>query len=113
MFPNLVPCTKWKTENRNVEPGDIVLIKYPSIKIADYQLGEVTDINIDNRGLVRTVFVKRRRKNAREAANKYVPNMIIDPIGVQRLVVIVPRCERKDLTDSNVKKAANQPVSKN
>jgi hypothetical protein len=55
VLPTLVPSYQWLQKHRNVEVGDICLIKYGKEKRANYRLGRVTKVKKGTDGLVRTV----------------------------------------------------------
>ena len=91
-LPHLVPFKKWRQEFRSVKKGDIVLILYDrNIGKGDYRLARVQEVYPDVHGVVRTVRVGFRRRNAREASLPYVVKPLEEmDLGVQRLAVISP-----------------------
>ena len=86
VMPTLLPYTKWKKEQKNLKPGDVVLMRYEGNVKDDYKLAMVEMVHPDEKGLVRTVTVKFRKKNMRES--KLVCNskaLIREKVAVQRL----------------------------
>ena len=58
-FGSLVPTRKWIGENRNLSPGDVVLIQYVSKTVQDtYRLDRIQSVEIDADSLRRTFIVK-------------------------------------------------------
>ncbi|MCP3680184.1 MAG: hypothetical protein GY782_08035 [Gammaproteobacteria bacterium] len=65
VFPSLIPYRKWKTEHRNPKVGDVVLVHYQSkVGKGDYRLARVSEVKPDHHGIVRTVTVKMRPRDA-------------------------------------------------
>ena len=96
-LPHLVPFKRLRTEHRNVQTGDIVLVHYgKSIGKGDYRLAKVLSAEPDAHGRVRTVTVGARKRDKREATLPY-RSMPLDEItvGVQRLAVICPIEEQR------------------
>jgi len=58
-FQSLMPTRKWIEKQRNMRPGDVVLIEYKSKSMpGTYRLGRVRDVEIDEQDkLVRTCTV--------------------------------------------------------
>ena len=98
VLPFLVPYKKWKTEHRNVQKRDIVLVLYDKkIKKGEYRLGRVLNVHPDMHGRVRTVTVGLRRRDRRENALPYNPKPLDElTVGVQRLAVICPAEEQSE-----------------
>ena len=87
-FGSLVPTRKWIEAQRNLSPGDIVLIQYASRSSpGTYRLGRVTSVEVDADELVRTCTVKYSLCNG-EVGKKAVVKEIRVP--TQRLVLILP-----------------------
>ena len=92
-FPLFCPRKKWTTQNRNLAPGDIVLLKYDkALGKSKYRIAKVVKIHPDPHNNVRTVTIALRdrtkaRKELPEIANAPQTEMIV---GVQRLVVLLP-----------------------
>ena len=89
VLPTLVPCKKWKIEQRNLEVGDVVFMYYPSSLQDGYRLARVVDVFPDKHGLVRTVRVCYRKKDCRDSALPYkVKKLTEELVSVQRLSVL-------------------------
>ena len=58
VLPSLVPSHKWLQRHRNVQIGDICLIRYGKDKRATYRLGRVEEVKQGVDGLVRKVSLK-------------------------------------------------------
>ena len=101
-FPLFVPRKKWHQEHRNVEVGDIVLLRYDSkMSRARYRLARVVLVHPDDCGVVRTVTVHLRPRHKREKSLPYKAKTMTEfPVAIQRLVVIVPREEQKEMKKS-------------
>ena len=94
-FPLFVPRKKWNQEHRNVQVGDIVLLRYDSKMSRDrYRLARVVLVHPDDCDVVRTVTVHLRPRHKKEKGLPYKSKTMTEfPVAVQRLVVIVPREE--------------------
>ena len=96
VFPSLVPYNKWRTEFRNPQVGDIVLVHYPSrASKGDYRLARISAVHPDPHGIVRTVTVIMRPRDKREKVTADPPHLKPKPpvelsLGIQRLAVILP-----------------------
>ena len=108
-FPLLAPRKKWNQEHRSVQEGDVVLLRYDSkVSKARYRLARVVQAHPDKCGVVRTVTIKLRPRHIREKVLPYKAKQMTEfPVGVQRLVVIVPveeqlGCEQQERNDENV-----------
>ena len=90
VFSSLFPLNKWKEQQKNLKAGDVCLVKYDrKVGKADYRLCRVKDVDLDSKGLVRTVRVLMRPRDRREASLPYKSkNMITLELPVQRLVLI-------------------------
>ena len=91
-FCDMVPRAKWKTTQRNVEIGDITLLRYDSkYGLDSWRLVRVTRIKTKEDGLVRTVEVKMRPCHVADAGKPYrVKQPMSIEVGVQRLAVLLP-----------------------
>ena len=95
-FPLLCPRPKWHTSQRNLEIGDIVLVRYEKgFGKEKYRMGKISDVKLDRQGLVRTavVQVRDKRKGAREGVSTCRAGLVDMHLAVQRLVVLLPREE--------------------
>ena len=90
VMPTLLPYTRWKKEQKNLKPGDVVLMRYEGNVKDDYRLAMVEEIHPDAKGLVRTVTVKFKKKNKKEPKTVCKPgNLIKEKVAVQRLHFLV------------------------
>ena len=89
VLPTLIPCRKWQRKCRNMQKGDVVLMRYAGNLVDDYRLGLITKVYPDARGIVKTVEVSYRKRDAREKPEVYKskPLTAMD-VGVQRLALI-------------------------
>ena len=95
-FPLFCPRPKWHIQHRNLQPGDIVLVRYERGFGADrYKLGRVSQVNPDSKGDVRSVVVQVRdkRKGAREGVSTCKAGLVEMQLAVQRIVVLLPQEE--------------------
>ena len=97
-FHSLLPTRKWADKQRNMIPGDIVLIQYASKSApGTYRLGRVKDVEVDEDGLVRTCnVVYKLIKPVNEQNRNTVDDVVTKEIrtSVQRLVLILPHEEQ-------------------
>ena len=99
VWESLIPVKKWRTEQRNLQPGDIVLLKY-SAKLSkpSYRYGKVLQAFKDENGLVRDAMVATRSRRIREKPGEYKPGpMDHQLVPVQRLVLLLPKEEYDNL----------------
>ena len=93
-FQSLIPTRKWIDSQRNMSPGDVVLIEYKSKSApGTYRLGRVKEVEVDNDNLVRTCtvaykLIKAITKDNRDSLKDVVSKEVRVP--VQRLVLILP-----------------------
>lgn len=103
VLPTLVPCKKWKKEERNLEVGDVVNMYYPSSVKDDYRLARVCETFPDEKGLVRTVRVCYRKRDKRESRTEYKAKPLTEElVSVQRLSVLLPASEQSSSTSTSV-----------
>ena len=96
VLPNLIPCRKWKSPSKNLQPGDIVFMYYPSSIKDDYRLAKVVETFPDKKGLVRSVRVCYRKRNKREKVTVYKAKPLTEEIvAVQRLSLLLPASEQQ------------------
>ena len=81
-LPNLVPCYKWLQRHRNVQVGDMCLIRYGKDKRATYRLGRVKEVKKGADKLVRKVVVNYKLPEKRVFRTVYRP--------IHGIAVIVP-----------------------
>ena len=91
VLPSLVPCYKWLQRHRNVQVGDVCLIRYGKEKRANYRLGIVKAVNKGTDGLIRKVVLNY--KLPEEKCYRTVERPI------HGIAVIVP-IEEQDNTES-------------
>ena len=92
-FTLFSPRRKWTIQQRNLQIGDIVLLRYEQQVGKDkFRIGKITQVHPDNHGVVRTVTVSLRdlRKTRREARNDSTAPQTDLIVGIQRLVVLLP-----------------------
>ena len=89
VMPTLLPYSKWRKEQRNLAVGDLVLMWYTGNMKDYYRMARVVEVFPDQRGLVRTVRVKYRRKNTKEDRNVCSSrNLVVEKVAVQRLQLL-------------------------
>ena len=88
VMPSLLPMPKWKKEQANLKVGDVVHMWYEGNMKDEYRLAMVVEVFPDAKGLVRTVRVRYRRKNTREARETCRSKCIEEKVAVQRLQLI-------------------------
>jgi hypothetical protein len=112
-FPELVPRRKWKTAHRNIQPGDVCHIKYPS-KFASptFRLCRVKSTFPDPEGVVRTCQVVMRPRRIGESGKVGYKHKSPEEleVGVQRLAVILP-VEEQDQWDDKKLLTDESPAS--
>ena len=98
-FPDMVPRRKWKQSHRNVEVGDVCLLKYSSkFATPTFRLCRVASVAPDQEGLVRTCNVAMRPRRVGESGSRtyrYKEPTILT-VGVQRLAVLLPAEEQEN-----------------
>ena len=88
--------------------GDICLLFYPGSLTGKYKLVRVEEVHPDSQGVVRTVSIKYKKRLKNEKAEQYSKKaMVVERVGVQRLVLVQPvndtdtnECE---ITEENAK----------
>ena len=89
VMPTLLPYPKWRKEQRNLAEGDLVLMWYTGNMKDHYRMARVVEVFPDQKGLVRTVRVKYRRKNTKEDRSVCSSrNLIVEKVAVQRLQLL-------------------------
>ena len=89
VLPTLVPCRRWKQIHRNVNIGDVVMMKYAGNVKDEYRLARVLEVYPDSKGLVRTVKVGYRRRDKREGSDVYWKKPLVEEkVAVQRLAML-------------------------
>ena len=92
-FPSLLLRQKWHTDRRNMEVGDICLLKDSNVFRGEWRLCEVTKAMRDERDKVRNVQVTVKPKQSGSG-----PYIVTKPIYLNRhvnnLILLVPVSER-------------------
>ena len=105
VLPTLVPSYKWLQRHRNVQVGDVCLIRYAKEKRATYRLGRVSEVKKGVDGLVRKVTLKYKLPTEK------VFRVVDRPI--QGIAVIVPVEEQDQSEEINVEvKRKSQETTK-
>ena len=100
VWESLVPVDKWRTVHRNVQVGDIVLVRYTSkVTKPEFRLGRISDVFPDAHGVVRDVqVITRSRRGKLEDLLEYKPRKFDEQkLPVQRLAVLLPLEEQGGL----------------
>ena len=99
-----MPLPKWKTVNRNLQPGDICLLAFQaSFGPGNYKLCRVIKTFLDSRGLVRSAEILLRPTRSNEPPRTYKPTKMTTMIvGIQRLVLIVRNEDAAETTDPDL-----------
>ena len=95
-FPLMCPLKKWTQVERNLQVGDVTLLKYDrQLGGAKYRLCRVAQLKPDLHGVVRTVVVelRDRKRGVRERREDCRAGLVEMEVAVQRLVVILPAGE--------------------
>ena len=95
VLPTLVPMRRWRKVKKNIKVGDVVMIDSSNVMKDEYRVGRVEDVHPDSAGLVRTVTVVYRKKDARENPAEYRSRKLVrEKMAVQRLRPLVPSDEQ-------------------
>ena len=100
VWESLVPMDKWRTVHRNVQAGDIVLVRYTSkVTKPEFRLGQVSKVFPDQHRVVRDVeVITRSRRGKMEDLLEYKPRKFDEQkLPVQRLAVMLPLEEQDGL----------------
>ena len=91
-FDSMVFREKWRTSQRNVCKGDVVLIRDTGkFSAGDYRRGRIVDTFPDDQGHVRTVLVQLYRPDNRRQPDAYTGEGQVNVrMAIQRLVVLIP-----------------------
>ena len=103
VWAGLVPFRKWKTDERNVRPDDIVLIRYEKkFSKPGFRMGKVLRVSFDEKQRVRTVVVGARPRSKRDGDRKYISKTLEEiTLPVQRLIVLLAAEDRDKLPAAN------------
>ena len=92
-FPTLVPRTQWKTISRNVQVGDMALLRYTTkYNAPSYRLCRIVGVKVGEDGQVRSceVTLRPRRKGEDQGEKDQHKKLATITVGVQRIAVILP-----------------------
>ena len=91
VWDSLVPIPKWRKEQRNIQVGDVVLIKTtPAYGRPSTKLARVKDVFPDQHGVVRDALVVSYPKREKGKTSLYKPvELDIQKLPVQRLVLMI------------------------
>ena len=108
-FPTLLVRQKWHVDRRNVEVGDVCLLKDSNAYRGEWRLCEVASVSPDDRGRVRNVRVMVKPRLG--GSPHYVP---AKPIYLNRhvsnLVLLIP-AEDRELSADDRSINASQIIS--
>ena len=87
-----MPIHHWLDRKKNLSPGDVVLVKYEAkYGKPSYRLAKILVTKKDSDGLVRTVRVGMRPRDAREPNLPYKSKNLFEvEMPIQRLCLLVP-----------------------
>ena len=86
VLPTLFSYKRWKMKTKNLEVGEIVLLKYPGQFKDDYTIAKVIEVHPSADGLVRQVTVQFRKRNPRESSTVYKSKPLLqEKVAVHRL----------------------------
>ena len=112
VFPDLVPRTKWKQPARNLQVGDVGVLRYEQKLGPDsWRLARISKADPDQDGLVRTIQVELRPRHVSDRGKAYKSKKpVVMVIGVQRFAVMLPAEEQvgKSLEDRPADDDASQ-----
>ena len=91
VWDSLVPIPKWRKEQRNIQVGDVVLIKTtPAYGRPSTKLARVKNVFPDQHGVVRDALVVSYPKREKGKASLYKPvELDVQKLPVQRLVLMI------------------------
>ena len=92
VFVHMVPRTKWKSSERNIQLGDIGHLHYDRKLGPDsWRLVKVTEVKPDSQGVVRTIRVCYRSRHSSDLGKKYKTRKQDKmEVGMQRFAVLLP-----------------------
>ena len=113
VLPTLLPYTRWKKEQKNLSVGDVVLMWYSGNMKDHYRLARVVEVFPDQKGLVRTVRVKYRKKNSKEPLDVCkAKNLIQEKVAVQRLQLLESAADSPLNVDAAIDVIVGEEVTK-
>ena len=105
VFPSLVPCYKWLQRHRNVQVGDICLIRYRKETRATYRMGRIEEVRRGVDGLVRSVVLQYKLPNEK------VFRKVDRPIHGICVIIPVEEQQRNTGTDTTVTDSTLNPCA--
>ena len=90
-FPSLVPQYKWHKKCRNAAVGDVVLLNSDDSKVAEFKLGQITEVFESSDKLVRSATVRFINRTNDKVSTQHLKRPI------HKLCVIVPVEEQQSL----------------
>ena len=96
VWPTMFSYKKWKTERKNVQKNELVLLKYPGPFKDDYTIARVINVLPGSDGLFRRVRLGYRKKNSKEPPHVCKSKPLIEE------EVAVHRNHRLQLLDEHV-----------
>ena len=93
VFPHLIAYPNYKAAKRhkNLQVGDVCLLKYDGKIRGTFRLCQVIEVWKDDQGLVRTVQVGYRPRRKEESLPYKAVKLEVLKVGVQRLVLILAK----------------------
>ena len=86
VLPTLFSYRRWKVKQKNLEVGELAMLRYPGQVKDDYCLAKVVEVHPGDDGLVRQVTITYRKKNRRESPSVCnSKNMITERVAIHRL----------------------------
>ena len=90
-FPSLVPQYKWHKKCRNAAVGDVVLLNSDDSKVAEFKLGQITEVFESSDKLVRSATVRFINRTNDKVSTQHLKRPI------HKLCVIVPVEEQQSV----------------
>ena len=86
VLPTLFCYRKWKLKQKNLEVGELVMLRYPGNFKDDYCVAKITAVHPGEDDLVREVTVSYKKKDSREPVEVYKSKPLIsEKVSVHRL----------------------------
>ena len=82
-LPTLQPRRKWQNTTRNVQKGDLVILRCKDAPRNDWPLARVTRVQADSDGMVRRVYLVTVRGDSRRHYKRPVTETILLPSETQ------------------------------
>ena len=113
VFVDMVPRSKWRHTERNVQVGDVGHILYEQ-KLGEHtwRVARVSAVKPSSDGIVRTITVSFRPRHVRDKAKKYQTKRPLElEIGVQRFAVLLPLEEQSTMQDDQASEQLDPSTS--